>query len=266
MFHNLFDSHIHTNNSPNGLHSAMYMVEHARLAGLMGIAVTDFVDCHDFHGGNYQNRIVHSVIDTAKAKAAFRWQMSFSQGVEISFAESGDFDTADKIVGLYPYDFIICSHRSPVKDPQTDFIGGKLPDDYYADLLSIAKWGRFDSFAYLTNPLKRAMPEAGVLPSLEPYMEQIDAVLRCLAESGKALELSASVLCNNGETTFPLRVISRFRELGGEFVTIGSDAHCIEDIGKGLQEGMALLQMAGFSYFAFYRARGSREPVMLRIV
>ena len=50
--------------------------------------------------------------------------------------------------------------------------------------------------------------------------------------------------------------------MGGESLSIGSDAHCAEDIGFGMKEALAIAKEAGFSYFAFFK---KREPRMLSL-
>ena len=47
---------------------------------------------------------------------------------------------------------------------------------------------------------------------------------------------------------------------GGRLVTLGSDAHCTEDLGKGIDQGLELLKAAGFREFAVYE---KRKPVLL---
>ena len=42
--------------------------------------------------------------------------------------------------------------------------------------------------------------------------------------------------------------------------TLGSDAHCTQDLGKGIEEGMEMLQEAGFRYVALYE---QRKPILL---
>ena len=41
-------------------------------------------------------------------------------------------------------------------------------------------------------------------------------------------------------------VVRRFKQLGGEFVTVGSDAHYAKDIGAGVDVGMEIAQRSGF--------------------
>ena len=57
-----------------------------------------------------------------------------------------------------------------------------------------------------------------------------------------------------------LPLVRRYRELGGELVTLGSDAHCVEDLGKGIEAGMDLLREAGFRHFAVYE---QHKPILL---
>lgn len=271
MYHNLLDSHVHSDNSPDAMHSVMYLAEQAEQAGLMGLAITDHADCLGFVQDNYHTRIVQSIVDTNKAAAAFRYRISFSIGVEIGMF--GDFDTADYIVGMYPFDFVLGAiHQAKNgKDLYEIDYGALSPeetrlllDDYFDDMLRMVRWGKFDSLAHLTFPFRCAMKNSGILPSIEPHREQIDAVLRGLVENGKALEVNTAGLRSAiGDFAPPAWVLRRYRELGGELVTIGSDAHRVEDVGAGIGEALALLEETGYRFFAFYRNSG---PVMLRIV
>ena len=50
-------------------------------------------------------------------------------------------------------------------------------------------------------------------------------------------------------------VIRRYRELGGEILTIGSDAHCTDDLGRGIEEGIRIAKNCGFTSVAVYHKR-----------
>ena len=54
-----------------------------------------------------------------------------------------------------------------------------------------------------------------------------------------------------------------FRELGGEILTIGSDAHTPEDIGANVADGAELAKAAGFRYLAYFK---ERKPNFIKIV
>ncbi len=84
-----------------------------------------------------------------------------------------------------------------------------------------------------------------------------------MAQNGKALEINTSGLfLALNETLPPESIVKRFKELGGEYITIGSDSHYHNKLGAGIEEGMALAKKCGFEYAAIYQ---KREPVMLPI-
>ena len=107
----------------------------------------------------------------------------------------------------------------------------------------------------------RYLPREGY--RLSDYADKIDAVFRALIEKGKALEINTSGLRQNLGVTLPdLPLVRRYRELGGELITIGSDAHCASDVGAGIADGMALAEEAGFHHVTLFQ---SRIPTPIRI-
>ena len=52
-----------------------------------------------------------------------------------------------------------------------------------------------------------------------------------------------------------LPLLTRYRELGGEILTLGSDAHRPQFIGAGFQEAAQMLQHLGYRYVCTYRQR-----------
>ena len=81
---------------------------------------------------------------------------------------------------------------------------------------------------------------------------------------GKGIEINTSGLRNPKiKETFPsLKYVKMFRELGGEIISIGSDAHTVEDLGTGTLEGIKLAEEAGFRYIAYFK---ERKPNFLKI-
>ena len=74
------------------------------------------------------------------------------------------------------------------------------------------------------------------------HAEKLDQVLAALVQAEKALEVNTSGLRQKlGETMPNLPILKRYHALGGRLVTLGSDAHCTEDLGKGIDQGMDLL-------------------------
>ena len=101
---------------------------------------------------------------------------------------------------------------------------------YFAESLEMVEWGKFDTLAHITYPL-RYMCKAGETPSYKPYRDELDAVLKALIKSDIALEFNTSRILRTDAPKLPDReVYSRYKELGGKLVTIGADAHRTENI------------------------------------
>ena len=90
----------------------------------------------------------------------------------------------------------------------------------------------FDVLAHLTyiskttsHPAPRAVPYA-------EHRELIDEILKVLAQKGKGLEMNSSGVDRCGGFLPTEDYFRRFRELGGEIVTIGSDAHTTDRVGQ----------------------------------
>ena len=114
---------------------------------------------------------------------------------------------------------------------------------------------------HLTYPLRYIEGDHGIPVDLSKHQEAIDGIFRALIDSGKALEVNTSGLRQKIGRALPdLPLVRRYRELGGELVTLGSDAHCVEDLGKGIEAGMDLLREAGFRHFAVYE---QHKPILL---
>ena len=96
------------------------------------------------------------------------------------------------------------------------------------------------------------------------FQDRLDKVLKKLSENDKALEVNTSGLRQKINRTLPDEdVIRRFRELGGKYVTIGSDAHRWGDVGSGIEDGLQLLLKCGFTHFTVYE---KRKPKLLPIL
>jgi histidinol-phosphatase (PHP family) len=85
--------------------------------------------------------------------------------------------------------------------------------------------------------------------------EMYEPLLVALVGSGTALEVNSSGLRHRTGETYPGPwVVAWFRELGGQRVTVGSDAHLPESFAFGLEEACEIVARAGFSRLTLERA------------
>ena len=146
------------------------------------------------------------------------------------------------------------------------YMEGKTQDvynlGYYEELLAVAR--EFDHYCVLAHlDVMRRYDPAGEYP-FEKTRDVVAEILRTAIEKGKGIELNTASWRYGLEDIQPRREILRlYRDLGGEIVTIGSDAHRVERVGGNFDEARAILRDAlGFQYFCTYE-RG--EPRFHRL-
>lgn len=259
------DCHNHSHCSPDGDHSVSAMLARARELGLYAWTLTDHCECQKFES-RYRDRVRRAWEEMAGVEAA---GLRFCRGIELG-QPLEDLAAAQEALGGRDYDFVIGSLHNLRDKPDFYYMDAAnmdpeelhgLLDAYWDEILAMIAWGGFDSLGHLTYPLRYIQGEHGVPVDMSRHAGKLDQVFQALVQAGKALEVNTSGLRQKlGEAMPNLSLLKRYHELGGRLVTLGSDAHCAEDLGRGIDEGMELLKAAGFTEFAIYE---KRRPVML---
>ena len=99
-------------------------------------------------------------------------------------------------------------------------------------LLCVRSHQDFDVLGHLTYPSK-----AGANPTHRPiiydkYRDLVDEILKNLVKKGKGIEINTSGVDRCGVYLPDETYLRRFKELGGEIVTVGSDAHNAQRVGQ----------------------------------
>ncbi len=247
----------------------MLMCEYAMRKGLRAIAFTDHCEVNAYNEEHYDRTIRQSYFEALKARAVFRGKMIVSVGIEIGQPLS-DIALSEKIASELYYDIVLASIHN-LQDMQDFFFLDYTQQDvdalltaYFEEMLKMVEWGGFDVLAHLTYPLRYICGDHGIKVDLHQYAQAIDAILSALAQREKALEINTSGLRQPlGDCMPPFALIKRFKELGGRYITVGSDAHRAHDVGAKLEEGMRLAMEAGFSHLTLFE---SRMPVEIPII
>ncbi|MGN0571699.1 MAG: histidinol-phosphatase HisJ family protein [Candidatus Fimenecus sp.] len=269
MYQRKLDLHVHTDNSPDGNHSPMFICERAEFDGMRAIALTDHCEVDVYKAERYDKRVRQAYFEASKAQSAFRGKVLVLRGVELGQPHY-DVKTADAILSARAYDVVIGSVHNLRGREDFYFTDSFTPQEvhallteYFDELLNLLAWGNFDVLAHLTYPLRYFYAKSGISVNLDEYKTQIDEILKRIAETGKALEINTAGLRQPiGKLSPELETVKRFRELGGEFVTYGSDAHYAEDVGKGMQEAYDAMLAAGFTELTMFQ---QRTPLKLKI-
>ncbi len=254
------DFHMHTDASEDSDAPLRSMCDAAVAKGLCAVAVTDHLEMVDYE--DYAGTLVKSWRDSGEAVPAYAGRLRIARGIELG-EPLADLKRTEAILDAYDFDFVLGSqHKLNSLDRETnidyyfydytDKDVGLVMDEYFDAVLELVNWGRFHALAHLTYPF-RYIPEEKRPADFSRWQDRIDAILRQLAVKGLALEINTSGLRQPGGTTHPpLSLTRRFRQLGGEFITIGADAHRPEDVGTGLRQAAALAREAGFTHQAVF--------------
>ena len=278
---NLIDCHTHSTNSPDGHSSPEEMLNTAMEKGFSAYALTDHCevnrwfsiehygaepneyDTYDF-GADFEKSMRHNTA----LKEKYNGKINFLCGIELGQAPF-DFGLSEAIVSDRRLDFVIGSiHQIKAKDDFAflDYSNNdidKLLTDYYDDMYSLCKWNKFDILGHITYPLRYIEGDNGIKVDMSEYEEIIRLCFKTLIENGKGIEINTSGLRQAYGQTFPnLYWVKMFREMGGEILSLGSDAHKAEDLGKGIEDGAKIALEAGFTHLCYFK---ERKPNFIKI-
>lgn len=276
FFMPLLDCHTHTDLSPDSDADPFGMYSKAKELGLKVWAITDHVELcryypqefyqteprneEDFF--DYKSIFDDSVFRNHALKLALskhKKDTIFCNGIELG-EPNADFKLAEQLYQKPELDFVIASlHELPdyldfyFLDYQQENIEDLL-EQYFRILLEITKHDCYDVLGHLTYPV-RYLAEAGMEDTVDlgRYRDCIAEILKSVIRNGKGIELNTSGYRQAYGKPFPDESLLRlYRDLGGNILTFGSDAHCPEDLGKGIPEGMKLAEACGFAHAAYY--------------
>ena len=187
-------------------------------------------------------------------------------GIELGLHPQHVNDNAD-YVRSHPFDMVIAStHIVNGKDPYLpEYFAGRGDKAAYreyfeASLENVRQFDDFDVYGHLDYVLRYGAEAAPLSAAREHFYSDhadvIEEILAVLVQKNKGLEINTSALRNRLPEPHPCAaILKRFRELGGECVSIGSDAHTPESIGMAFDRARDILMACGFSRHAIFTAR-----------
>lgn len=128
-------------------------------------------------------------------------------------------------------------------------------------LVCVGRHDAFDVLAHLNFLSKSPVsPSPRPLP-YEVHRELVDEILRTLAARGKGMEMNTSGVDRCGGYLPTADFFRRFKELGGEIVTVGSDAHRCDRVGQYCAEACAILG----DIFGYVCTFENRKPIFHKL-
>jgi histidinol-phosphatase (PHP family) len=256
------DAHLHTDQSPDSSVPIDVYAAQAVERGIPEIAITDHVDFDPrdpaFDYTRYEDR-ERTVRDAAERWAERGVVIRF--GAELTYNRHWEADVRDHLK-RYRYDYVIGSVHDWPESPYwpsrvRSFIEGRsieeILEPYYAEIIAAARSGLFDTIGHL-DVVKRYLHPFITAADLAERQDLQEPALRAIIDAGAVLEVNSSGLRYPGAETYPsAAVVARYRELGGERVVVGSDAHSRGSFAARLDESYRHLVAAGFEALTFRR-------------
>ena len=275
------DTHTHSYFSSDSKAPLREMLEGAADKGLSVYCVTEHMD--------YMHHIYDQRTDPdfeMKGRSKEEIESSFNCDTDAFFKELSDLKTAfegrlDVRFGMelglqpelaghyleyskkYPFDYLIGScHEADGLDPyyslffkgRTDIQAARA---YFEKTLecAIACVDSYDSIGHVDYGIRYQIGPDYVF-RYEDYADIFDALFDFLIKKDKALEFNSKCFKYFNEKDLPMeQVFRRYKEAGGELITIGSDAHRVSDIAGNFDKTCDLLKRIGFKSYAVYRER-----------
>lgn len=265
------DQHMHSSVSFDSHSSRSDMAAAAAQAGLSALCFTDHYDVVDEHG-TFVPHYDWAPAREAHAQAQKDWgdQLFLGFGIEVGNAPE-DFSMAERIISEPGLDLVIGSiHNGSAALKHQDYYYAdfnspamchQFLEDYFQSMLLLAQWGKFDTLGHIPYPLRYMRDRDGHDISLAPYEPIIREILNAVIHAGKAIELNTCKY-HPGSAADYVGILRTYRELGGELVTVGADAHAPENVAKAFPEGHELLKQCGFRYVTHFIGR-TPHPISL---
>ena len=202
--------------------------------------------------------------ELAAMKERYEGQIKIHKGVELG-VQPHVLDDYKTLLQQEPFDFVICSlHAAKGLDLHNgDFFTGKELDQAYAEYYEefLRCLGAFDQYSVLghLDLVTRYRYEEGA----DLHLEIIEEIFKKIIPEGKGIEVNTSGYYYGLSRALPGReILQLYKDMNGEIITFGSDAHFPSRIAEAFDETMDLLKTIGFRYIATFE---EMEPVFHKI-
>ena len=232
------DLHIHTEFSCDSEAKMERCAEEALSKGITTLCFTDHVDLNpNDYGYNYYapDRYFENY---RKVRDKYAGRVKLLAGIE--FGEPHLYADKLKELSIYPYDYIIGSihwigDMFPCQKVRQQYSAKEFYMLYWEEVLKTVKQGGFDALGHIDFP-KRYYGEIN-------YEEaKLREIFKYLLDKDMVVEINTSSLRKGHSETMPGdELLALYKDCGGRYVTIGSDAHEVPDVGADGDSARELL-------------------------
>ena len=261
----MFDYHMHSKISFDSQSEPADMVAAAERAGLKEICFTDHFDYYD------EPRELAGPFDLDEYIRAYDTLSSDSlkirRGIEFGLT-CWNKDELTRLSAGYDFDFVIGSvHYLGDQDPYLkEYWEGKTVEkafeEYVLKVLECVRTNAdFDVLGHINYVCKSPNNPTHAPLHYADFSDIFDEIMKTLVQNGKGMEINTSGVDRCGIFLPTRDFIKRFRELGGEIITVGSDSHVPENVGKYIDGALDIAREV-FGYVCTFE---QRKPIFHKL-
>ena len=254
----IFDSHIHSAASPDSEVPPEEVIAILKKKGF-GCTFTEHIEysadlkpffCVDFE--IYPKEYVKYKSDTV----AMGVELSLiPQALELNRQHAANTDYDFVIGSIHVVDGLDLGAKPDITREWFSKWGEEAYLRFFKDSLEMVKANEFfDSFGHIDYISRYStLPEENVL--YDRYATQYDELLTALIERGKVIEFCTRRIGDELACKNLYKIYTRYKELGGRYVTIGSDAHVADQLGYKFDLALDILNEIGLMPVYFKNRR-----------
>ena len=247
----IFDSHSHTSFSADSDMTAEDALKAAREQGI-GIVFTEHLDV-DFPGELDFSFDPEAYWRTYEPLRGDNLHLGIEVGMQASTAEA-----SRAFAARAPFDLVIGSVHllRGIDIYEKECFEGREKDELYREYFRtmaemIACHDFIDVLGHI-DYIARTAPYENPELSYGVFADEIDAVLRAAVAQGVVLELNTRRLGSRRALKELAPIYARYHELGGRYVTLGSDTHGADAIGANFAAAEDFARAMGLSIVTFF--------------
>ncbi len=258
------DYHVHSNFSGDSQAPMEQVIERAIQLGLKKLCFTDHMDYdYPLYG---DTRFVFDpeeyIFKLDQMREQYGKQLQILTGIELGLQPQVT-EYYDDLMKRYDFDFAIGStHVLDYMDPYfPEFWEHRTKEEgllaYFKSITNNCRLFRnnFHVYGHLDYIIRYAPSVDGKKAdySYADYADILEEALKTIIDCGKGIEVNTAGLKYGLGYAHPkVEILKRYRELGGELITIGSDAHKPEHLCYDFHVVPDLLKGLGYKYYATF--------------
>ena len=258
--------HNHTIYSHDGHSTVNEIVESAISKNMKAVGLSDHIDMLLFKERNIYENAQKCYNDFLVAKEKYGDKIKILMGAEMGeeiferekgqkIRDIGEFDyflASCHFVKSFGYEYDVCYADIPMWSHQKI---NRFLNDYFDILLTTVKETDFDVLSHLDYPLRYANAIYKKNYDATVHDSVVKEILKIVAKKGKALEVNTKNGDDFGVFLPNAYYVNMFKEVGGKYVTLGSDAHFANRLTCGIEKGKKLLKDCGFNDYYYFEKR-----------